>query len=379
MARIAFTPREPDKGRMTVAIDNDGTDDEIFFGVPESFLPHPDCTAVALATFCGQAFDEIHFNQPLSEKARKAIANRTRAMVTANASAEPRPPGAQSLLNFSGGFDSLAAWLLAPRGQLRLGIAFGHWFQREADFFGTLGSDVICETDFRRKGYARNDWMFMAAPSMLLAEHLHLGAIAFGTIFEASAGHFRPDPAQERLELFEAIGVSDATLTRGLTEFGTALIVTHYTPELVDGSLASLAAPHSEKNLRKRLLIKAAHEYRGGPPPDISAYAKPRDTYQFGKNYGIDFLTVIFARLYGARLVSLWIDNVEDIDFETLNRIDVSWVFKWIPSFDSTIRPDLLRHAKDRAKAAGLGEFDEEDWRNHAAIRNILAGYHKVL
>jgi hypothetical protein len=351
--------------------------DGIYFTVPDDFHAHPDCMAACLATLCGTRYSAIHFDFALSDRCSAAIAERTAAHVTARERCEPRQTGSLIALNFSGGFDSLAALHLAPDAVRTVAVDFGKHFTRERKFFETLNPDRICATDFREKGYDRHDWLFMGAVSLLFADYLDLDSIAFGTIFEATTYNYRLKPAGPvRIPLLESLGLHDATYTRGLTEFATAMIVDAYSPELIEPSIRSLASEGTEKSLRKRLLVDAVRHRNGGPAPDFDRYVYPRNKSVFGKSYAIDFLGLIFTKLYGSQAVSRWIDGLPpDIDHK-LACIDVEWVFRLNPHFHAQM-PDRLRESiLARLSGAGVHDFREQDWAGYLEIRRKLAESH---
>jgi len=355
------------------------TADEIGFEVPDDFHAHPDCMAACLATLCGTKYRAIHFDFAVSDRCSAAIRERTGAQVRARGRCAPRPAGRSIALNFSGGFDSLAALHLAPEGLRTVAIDFGRKFTRERQFFETLNPDLICATDFREKGFDRNDWLFMGAVSLLFADYLDLAAIAFGTIFEASALNYRLTPTgASSLPLIESIGLHDATFTRGLTEFGTAMIIDAYSPELIEGSIASLADAGSEKSLRKRLLVDVVRHRRDLAAPDFDSYVYPKRKASFGKSYAIDFLGLIFAKLYGRDAVSRWIDGLPIDTDEALAAIGVDWVFRFNPHFTAQMPEPLRQRIEDRLAGAGVHGFRDEDWAGYHAIRERLAGSHRL-
>jgi hypothetical protein len=140
-----------DGGELRIAIITEHQSDELYFSVPDGFRTHPDLVAAAMAPLLAAHHDRISFEFPVSDVVREQIGTRTGASVSAAGAGEPRQPGKRIALNFSGGMDSLAAWLLAPHQVERVAIDFGGWFDREREFFETLSPDVTCVTNFRSK------------------------------------------------------------------------------------------------------------------------------------------------------------------------------------------------------------------------------------
>lgn len=378
LATLSFSAPRRHSGRLHFGLATADGEDEIFFEVPADFHAHPDCMAACLATLCGTQYRAIHFDFAVSDPCSAAIANRTGAVVTARGVCSARQPGQAIALNFSGGFDSLAAFHLAPGLLTTVAVDFGRNFERERAFFETLHPDLICATDFREKRYDRNDWLFMGAVSLLFADYLDLAAISFGTIFEATVHNYRLAPATaSRNALIESIGLHDATFTRGLTEFGTAMVIDAYAADQIDRSIVSLADPGSEKSLRKRLLIDAARHRGGSAAPDFDRYVYPKRMAKYGQSYAIDFLGLVFARLYGRDAVSRWVDGLPaDLDAQ-LAEIDVDWVFRRNPLFDPQIAEPLRQDVEARLAGAGIEGFREQDWAGYHAVRQMLETSHR--
>ena len=372
---IAFSRNCIKEDRFLIGIETDDGHDEIYFSVPIGFYAHNDSVAAALATLCGKKYQKIRFKFPLSRACRQGISEQTSALVTSDGTGTRRRSGRNIALNFSGGFDSLASYFLAPQ-QIRVAVAFGSWFERERAFFETLSPEVICTTDFRQKGYERNDWLFMFASSLLYADYLDLAGVGMGTIFEATSYNYRFSKHAKQIPLFEAIGLQEITLTRGLTEFGTAQLMLRYGPELIDQSIHSLAEARSEKSLRKRLMIDTMRQRDGGPPPDFDTYEYPNKKPRYGESFPIDFLALSFVRLYGLEIVSRWVDGLDRIDLELLDKIDVSWIYRHNPLFLEDIPPDLRPDVMRRMEEAGIESFHRTDWPHYRALRKILAEFH---
>ena len=385
------------EGRYLIDIETHEGRDQIYFSVPSDFFAHNDSVAAALATLCGKKYDSIRFSFSVSPQCCKAISERTGANVSALVSGTCRSPGKNIALNFSGGFDSLASHILAPE-QIRIAVDFGSWFDRERKFFETLDPEIICRTDFRQKGYADNrdqrqppvvtksvenhDWLFMYAVSLLFADYLDLGRVGLGTIFEASTYNYYvtsnlATSGWHWRNFFEAVGLSETTLTRGLTEFGTARLILHYMPEVIDNSILSVAPPNSEKGLRKRLLIDVSRHRSGAAAPHFERYDYPKEKLNYGESYPIDFLAALFVRLYGPEVVSRWINRLDRLDVEALNRIDTEWIFRYNPFFIYDIPNDLRQGVMDRMRVAGIEPFRDADWQHYRAFREILAEFHR--
>jgi hypothetical protein len=216
----------------------------------------------------------------------------------------------------------------------------------------------------------------MCAASLLYADYLSLGGVGMGTIFEATEHNFRLTSRSAEIPLYQAVKLRDTTLTRGLTEFGTARLLLHYAPQLIEGSIRSLAPAKSEKRLRKQLLVDTTRHLDGGPPPIIDSYEFPKEKLAYGESYPIDFLALLFVRLYGPEVVSRWIGGLEKIDLVALGKIDVGWIYRHNPIFVEDIPSELRPQVFDRMRAAGIEPFREQDWDHYRGLRGLLSEFH---
>src|SRR5699024_4505488 len=88
-------------------------------------------------------------------------------------------------LNFSGGFDSMAALAFLPNHSSTVSMDFGGSFNREMKMINKFNSHTvksnILETDFRK-----NSWMFMTIASIMYKDYLDTKYNIFGSIINAA-------------------------------------------------------------------------------------------------------------------------------------------------------------------------------------------------
>jgi hypothetical protein len=265
--------------------------------------------------------------------------------------------------------------LLAPGLFQLVSFDFGGCFAREARFFRRFPT-TVCHTNLRGKGWHTLDWRFMGAASCLYADHLDLGATVFADNFEASRWSLASSAAGKPPSLtgpFGAAGLAHGSATRGLTQFGSAMILRALRPDLLGLSLTSLAAPGSEKQFRKRLLLDVVRHRFGGPPPAFASYVYPHERAQFGKQLAIDFFNLYCTAAYGPQTTARWIDRPPRVHLANLD-----FVFKFnhdfVHSVPSPMRPTILL----RMGAAGIRPFGKTDWEGLDSFRTILARYHPM-
>ena len=378
---VHVAPAEVVDGQLVIGLTTKHQRDHLHFSVPEGFRAHSDLVASAVAPLLGSSYAHITFDFPVSEPVRMQVAARTRAEVVSIGAEDVRQPGTRLALNFSGGMDSLAAWLLAPDEMVRLAVDFGRWFQRERKSFEPLAPDVICSTDFRAKGYGQTDWLSMGAAATLFADHLDLSSVGFGTHLAASPLYLRPrgwEPRDPTAPLISAAGLRDGTLTRGLTEFGTSLIVDRYAPGVADDSLSSAARSGSAKMFRKRLIYDSAVAFRGGPRVDIENRRPPYRKIQLWQSYTMDFALIVLMALYPPQFVRRFINKPESGILEAASDIRPDFAFRCNPMFVQQIPPHLRDTVVQRMTTADIEMYGDADWVEYEKLRRILASHYTL-
>jgi hypothetical protein len=377
-AAITFSAGRVKADRLTFQISQGGTLEQVYFTVPSGFYAHNDSIAACLATLSGKTFRTIHFSFPISERCRAEIARRNGATVTARGyPIRERRPGRNIALSFSGGLDSLAAYHLAPEHLIRIAVAFGGPWTPEEMFFRTLSPEAICRTNLRTRRN-RNDSTFMGAASMLYADVFDIGGIGFGEIFETRPWNYLLKPKRLGPKGFSAAGIGNATLTRGLTQLGTARVARFYTSEkTIRASIASSAAPGTEKFFRKQLLMDTVAYVHGcGARPAFDKYTYPNRKLVFGGKFSIDFLTLYFLKLYGFDTVSRWMVGLEQVDQEALHKADLAWYLKYNTLFLDDIPVGLRDPILARLSGAKISLFKECDWAHYFSVRSFLETIH---
>jgi cyanophycin synthetase len=351
---------------------------DLWYSVPDDFHAHNDSVATALSALCNRKYKIINYNFPISIQCKEAIEKRNSCAVNTPGVVEPRIPGRRCGLGFSGGYDSLAAWLLAQDFYVRVGVDWLGNFKRESDWFLTLAPDMIIRTNVRELGFNRIDNRFMGSGIALYADYLDLGEIAFGTITEAGPRQLRVTTPQSRPAEWLGAALTDATPTRGLNQICTGLMITRFAPELFEGSLASLASPGSEKYLRKQLIRDCALSKNNGFEFDFNSYVIPRNKIIFGESYAFDYITLYFLKKFGSEFVSRWADGLDKIEPQKLASVDEEFFYKNNPLFEPQISDAIRPAAISRMREAGIGAFTERDWRTLDVVRDILSPYHPV-
>ncbi len=259
------------------------------FDLPEGWRSgcvHPDLlAAVALAISNHVVGERLLLNSPVSaalhEKVKEVFGFRLEPVDPA---LEPRtaPANSRPALCYSGGVDSTAALQLAPSDTVCVFLerveppdeSRGGKYQKEAALTACallreLGRAVLAVQsgmeDVRKPTGFAND-LTMAAPVMLLADHLGIDSIAYGLIMESAylkQGHRFRDYARTKHFLryggvAETVGLPFNLVTSGLSEVVTSRLVLqspyhHVAQSCVRGSFAE-PCMCCWKCFRKRML-----------------------------------------------------------------------------------------------------------------------------
>ncbi|WP_421565902.1 hypothetical protein [Ochrobactrum sp. EDr1-4] len=345
--------------------------DTFSISVPDDFSCHNDLIATCIISIFGGLFKKVRLNFEVSTECVAVLEEIAGIEISTAGVIEPWQAGTTPFLAFSGGFDSLAGYLLCPGYYKLASIDFGGIYARERAFFETLDTTII-ETDFRRTGDGSFHWMFMGAPLILHADYLNMSGIGFGTIFEAAPVHMQPAEYkhQPMNDFRRAVGLGDYTITKGLTEFATVRIIQKLAPDFAEASLKSLADEGSEKKYRKELLLRMELVRDGVAGNEVyDAISLPKNKVKIGKSFALDFLYYAFASSDAHETVYRVIENPEALKEFQSTGIDMSWVNAYNPSFINQIPYDKIGDTMNKLHEIGVPMFSQKDYENYSKFR----------
>lgn len=342
----------------------------------------PDAIAIALSTLCGRSYSTITMELKVSDLCARAVADFTRAEVSfAGESKLDRPHafGGNYVLNFSGGFDSLAAYSLMPENSRRLvSLDWGGRFFREAEFFNRFNPCVL-RTNIKELGYCNETWTFMGVGMVLFARHLGAGYGVFGGNFEASISQMVRYPTVGHVfetAPYSFMGLKDIRVTNGLTEVGSIMAVMKHSPSLFVDSLKSVAAPGTEKAYRKSVLSYIVNEKfgYGVPVPIQNQPAKP--AYKFGDNAALDVLCLYEMKNVGRDIASKTIREIPAEAEDLVRGMEFAFCERLNTNFLASIPAAWQGWYIDQLMKAGIRPYDEEDWYELDAVCKFLSQWH---
>ena len=344
----------------------------------------PDAIAIALSTLCGSSYGNITIELNVSEQCAKAIEAYTHASVSfsgvTNAPHQTMPVGKNFVLNFSGGFDSLAAYSLMPKERTKLvSIDWGGHFFREEMFFRRFNPYTL-KTNIQQLGYCRETWTFMGIGMILFARMLGIEYGVFGGTFENTALNMLRCPriaSDYQTNPFSFLGIKDMRVTHGLTEIGSLMSVMKHFPSYFMDCLMSVAAPGSEKRYRKSLLAYIVNK-RFGYGIDVPIMDEPpKANYRFGENMTIDMLCLYEMKHVGREIAVKTVSDIPEDAEDFVRGLELSFFERVNTNFFGSIPYDCQDFYISQLLKAGIRPYDEEDWYELDAVCKYLSRWHR--
>lgn len=384
MNKIIFENFDIDEKRITFdlkTIENEEINiDNIYFEFNQSNYPSNDSIAIALSTLCGTNYDEIYIDLEISDKILNNIADFTKSNVSVKNTVPEvqfNKEGRNVLLNFSGGFDSLAAKCILPNSKL-ISIDFGGWFERETEFFKRF-SPYTVKTNFRQLKYDANSWTFMGVGSVLYKDTLGGGYNVFGTNLDSTPyNFFQRFSEKDKEHPFDYLNLDEIKVIRGLSGVVTTMIVTYYKPELVNDALVSLSNPKTEKRYRKQLYAEViSRKYNRNI--FIEKTEPPIKPIEFGKMFGPDFRTFWIIKNCGLKESEKLVVNTPDEIIDICEKYSLDFYEKYNPNYLTKLPQDIRNHVINRLSEASVYPYNERDWKEFNIVRDYLSNYYNVM
>lgn len=375
--RISFTDVDvSSEGLISCAVHRDGEAKDLWFCLPYAFTPAPDLLAAVFAGLCGAVFDQVEIRLPIGPRMAGAIETMTRASLSHDPGEDPdREPGTARVLNFSGGFDSLAARLVVPDAHL-VSLDFGGRFARERPLYSRFPTHIV-ETNLVDLGLnLHKTEAFMASASLLFRDELDLGVLAFGSIMASSLPAAFTGPVPQRgTPVTEAVGLRLGDPVAGISEAGTMLMCARRRPEMLLDVLASVAHRGEVKYHRKRLLLEAVLHREGLhlALPTLPTLGQPRT---WGRVFADDLAALYVLRVLGPESASALYDDA-GIPGPVLDRIPTtSFAFmeRFNPQAYAGLPSSLLGDWYGRLLRLGVGPFERQDWFDAATAMKAVRG-----
>lgn len=360
-------------GTIRCNVTRDATD-ELYIELPYSYRPSDDLIVAALASLCGTSFDLIEIDLPIGPAQKQALESLTRAKIISKSGNDlRRKPGQRNALNFSGGFDSLAAKAVLGDVDL-ISLDFGGRFSRERIFFERFNPLVFKTnlTDLKLNSYS---WQFMGIGSILLRDELDLEYYSFGSILAGSFPRLFTGPVDQSkfgVGSANALGMRQSNPVAGLTEIATLSIAAKTFPMLMVDALMSVALPGEDKFMRKHQMIQAVSTSLEYPLkfPEIDL-GKPR--LRWGDSFATDLSSLYVMDVMGVDYVdSSYLGGVPERVASGLQDVDLSFMMRFNPQAYEGVDRSLLGDWYKSFIELGIEPYGRQDWHEAAKAMKLL-------
>lgn len=358
-------------------------EDDLFFEFDRKININNNSLAVALSTLCGKNYDKIHIDLELNEKIVKDIEKFTGAEVSVrelNDSPYITKKKNKIIINFSGGMDSLAAYLILPKNSTELVSVYFTGFEREENLFKKFKPYTV-KTNFRELKHDRNAWQFMGVGSILFNELINARYQIFGTIMEAGIWYSFEEYATRTKfcsEPFSYVHIQDLKIIQGITEVGTALIICNLAPHLINDSLKSLSNPGTTKRYRKELIVKILLKKFNIDNVFVEYTDAPNEkrAHNWGDKFFNDFLTLYWIKNAEMEDVTKITKNIpqEVFDFVKVHKLEFYEKFNtnYLNNIPQIFRKEILNNLSE----ANMLTYNETDFRELNEVMRLLSNYH---
>lgn len=342
--------------------------------LPYSFNPSPDLIAASYASLCGREFDEVRIDLPLGANQSKLLSERLQAKVVCQPGVDRRRrPGTENALNFSGGFDSLAAMDLLSN-PLLVSLDFGGQFMRERDFFSRF-TPLTFRTNMTVLRLNSYSWEFMGVGSILLRDELQLGAYSFGSIMASSLPRVFSKPLDQSMggiRVANDLGMRLQNPVAGLTEIASLLLVARNHPALLPDALRSVANRNEDKFQRKHQMLQAVRSVLGLP----IQLPEPRQkvaSLTWGQSFATDLSSLYVMKTLGIDHVSeSYKGGVPERVAAALPGIDLAFMTRVNPHAYEGVDSLVLGDWYSRMAQNQILPYQREDWFDAAKVMKLL-------
>lgn len=372
--KISFTDIDVSSdGWIRCNVTRDETE-EFRIQLPYSFVPSDDLIAASYAAVCGRHFDEVTIDLPIGAKQAKVLESALQAKLFHKPGLDRRHrAGTQRALNFSGGFDSLAAKEILQDSHL-VSLDFGGRFSREREFYDRF-NPLIFPTNMTALNLNRYSWEFMGIGSILLRDELQLGSYSFGSILAGSLPRLftrAHDQSLGGIAVANATGMKLENPVAGVTEVGALHIVAKNHPSLLADALRSVALPYEDKYQRKYQMLDAVCADLQ-LPIKLPVQAENKTNIQWGKSFARDLSSLYVIQTMGADYINASYESgIPDAVISALSEIDLSFMTRINPHAYRGVSSQVLAGWHSRLTKNGLTPYERKDWFEVAKVMKLL-------
>lgn len=156
------------------------------------------------------------------------------------------------------------------------------------------------------------------------------------------------------------------------------MVVTYFTPELVNESLCSLSQPGSEKRYRKQLFAEIiAKKYNRNVY--IEKTEAPKNQIEFGTSFPRDFQVFYIIKNRGLEESQKFVKNIPEEAIKLAEELSLDFYEKYNPNYLTCLPKDIRNEIINKLTMAEILPYNETDWKEFIAIRDYLTKYNTVM
>lgn len=357
--------------------------DTVWFTVPRDFHTHNDSVAAALMTLIGRTFPVVTFNFPVSQHCAEILTwyYSLTDIGPIDESMEPRRHGRHIALNFSGGLDSTALWvLLHDLAGIRFKVVTTEYQDFVLDRPGYLPyhRDVSSETNLRKLRYDRLGRFHCATP-LLFADYADLWGVVSGHAMNHVPYSYESlmdgsDPAfLVQDATYNAGGLAEVHIARGLNEPGLLKILVEAAPERIPAGLDGSAFRGDRKRAMKSFMLAHLFAASGHPLPEyLREFPLPEPGAGRRSRTGVSFRAVWMLKRLGMESVARVEPHVYGTDLSMLDELSVDFYERYRTSLTHLIPDSIRPRILHGLHAAGVYPYDERDHASLDQLRRYL-------
>lgn len=341
-----------------------------------------DLIAYSLAMLCGTKYNEIYMDLKIRKETKSNIETFTNAKLNCQIDTSifigTKSQGNHTL-NFSGGFDSLAALSLVPKNTSLVSMDFGSHFSREKVMFEIFDSmkvsTNIIETNFRK-----NTYLFMIIGTILYKDYLNTDFNIYGDVI--GAWFLKNTSYIKKYKtpfIIRKIGMNNIPYSVGLSEIGAIKLATNYYPDMMNQSLNSLANPNEEKRIRKQLFLESFLNKNNKYINITNKVDFPSVPFNnWGDNILLDHLSLYLIKFSGYRTANKILANIPTEAVKLVDSLDLNFYEKYYTDAIKYIPKHYRNHFYEKLGSADVQFFEENDWIEYRKTLNFLSRYHSI-
>lgn len=357
--------------------------DALWFTVPPDFHTHNDSVAAALLTLVGRRFQHVTLNFPISRFCAETLTwyYQLDEVGPVDDTLEPRRPGRFLALNFSGGLDSTAIWvLLRELARVTFKVVTSEYEHSVLDRpgFSAYHRDVSSLTNLRRLRYDR-DGRFNCAAPLLFADYADLWGVASGHLINHRPHSFEnlssgaPAAFLAQDATYNAGGLAEVHIGRALTEPGVLRLLAEQAPERIAAALDASAHLIDRKRAIKSLTLEYYFVRAGLPRPEcLIGFPVPPPGKGRSTAFGVGFRTIWLYKCLSRETMARIEPRIYETDLSMIAETSVGFYERYHTGCSLLIPAPLRAPVLQGLHAAGIYPYAERDYRDLESIRQYL-------